>query len=59
MKGFLQRRGKKIPGVLSGLDRMRFRGSLNPLTTVGGMLAWLVPAGVLLKGRAAGGVWCG
>ncbi len=49
MKGFIQRHGDKILGVLSGFDRMRFRGSLSLLTTVGGTLAWLVRAGVLLK----------
>jgi hypothetical protein len=49
MSGFLQRHGKKIVGVLSGFDRIRFRGSFTPLTTVGGLLAWLWKAGVLLK----------
>ena len=45
----MQRHGRKILGVLSGLDRMRFRGSLRPLTTVGDTPAWLVRAGVFLK----------
>ena len=41
MKGFIQRHGRKIPGVLSGFDRMRFRSSFTPLASVGGLLAWL------------------
>lgn len=49
MKSFIQRHGGKILGVLSGFDRMRFRGSFTPLTTVGGVLTWLSQAGVLLK----------
>ena len=49
MKGFLQRHGRKILGVLSGFDRMRFRGSFTPLTTAGGLMVWLWKAGVLLK----------
>ena len=49
MKGFSQRHGRKILGVLSGFDRMRFRGSFTPLTAAGGLLAWLWKAGVLLK----------
>jgi hypothetical protein len=49
MKGFIQRHGRKILGVLSGFDRMRFRGSFTPLTTAGGLWAWLWQAGVLLK----------
>jgi hypothetical protein len=49
MKGFIQRHGEKILGVLSGFDRMRFRGTLRLLTTVGGTMAWLSRAGVLIK----------
>jgi hypothetical protein len=49
MKRFIQRHGQKIVGVLSGFDRMRFRGSFTPLTTAGGLLMWLWRAGVLLK----------
>ncbi len=49
MKGFLQRHGRKILGVLSGFDRMRFRGSFTPLTTAGGLMVWLWKAGILLK----------
>ena len=49
MKGFLRRHGEKILGVLSGFDRMRFRGTLRLLSSVGGTMAWLSRAGVLLK----------
>jgi len=49
MKGFIQRHGEKILGVLSGFDRMRFRGTLRLLTSVGGTMAWLSRAGVLIK----------
>ena len=49
MKGFIQRHAQKIVGVLSGFDRMRFRGTLRPLTTAGGLMGWLLRAGVLLK----------
>ncbi len=53
MKGFIQRHGREILGVLSDFDRMRFRGSFTPLTTAGGLLAWLWKAGVLLKNFTA------
>jgi hypothetical protein len=49
MKSFLQRHGSKILGVLSGFDRVRFRGSLRLLCCVRGMASWLNAAGVLLK----------
>jgi len=49
MKGFIQRHGEKILGVLNGFDRMRFRGTLRLLTSVGGTMAWLSRAGVLIK----------
>jgi hypothetical protein len=49
MKSFIQRHGEKILGVLSGFDRMRFRGTLLRLTSVGGMVHFLTQIGVLLK----------
>src|ERR1700674_404122 len=49
MQSFLQRHGSKILGVLSGFDRVRFRGSLRLLSCVRGMASWLNTAGVLLK----------
>jgi hypothetical protein len=49
MKSFIQRHGENILGVLSGFDRMRFRGTLLRLANVGGMLGFLSRVGVLLK----------
>lgn len=49
MKKFLQRCGQKIIGVLSGFDRLRFRGSNRSLCYPGGILAFLCWAKVLLK----------
>lgn len=49
MRQFIQRHGGKMPGVLSGFDRMRFRGTLRLLTSVGGMMAFLSVVGVRLK----------
>ena len=49
MKNFVQRHGDKILGVLSGFDRIRFRGSLGLFSNVGGLASWLYGAGVLLK----------
>lgn len=49
MRTFVQRHEDQILGVLSGFDRLRFRGTLRMLSTVGGMLAVLGRLGVLLK----------
>jgi len=49
MRSFLQRHGGQILGVLSGFDRMRFRGTLLRLASVGGMVHFLTRMGVLLK----------
>lgn len=49
MKAFVQRFADKILGVLSGFDRIRFRGSLRLLSNVGGTAAWLNSKGILLK----------
>lgn len=49
MRTFLQRHGERILGVLSGFDRMRFRGTLLRLSGVGGMMHFLGRVGVLLK----------
>jgi hypothetical protein len=49
MRASLQRHGGQIPGVLSGFNRMRFRGTLLRLTSVGGMVHFLTQIGVLLK----------
>ncbi len=49
MRHFIQRNQDQILGVLSGFDRMRFRGTLRLLTSVGGMMAFLSLVGVLIK----------
>ena len=49
MRQFIQRHQDQILGVLSGFDRMRFRGTLSLLTSVGGMMAFLTHVGVRLK----------
>src|SRR5437899_1609467 len=41
MRKFLQRFASQVIGVLSGLDRIRFRGTKRLLSTVGGMLYYL------------------
>jgi hypothetical protein len=49
MDKFLQRFGSKVSGVLSGFDRLRFRGSNRALCHSNGVLAFLCWAKVLLK----------
>lgn len=41
MKCFLQRHKDEILGVLSGFDRLRFRGSMRLLQSEGGVFSWL------------------
>ena len=38
MRNFLQRHQEQVLGVLSGFDRMRFRGSLRLLQSAGGVV---------------------
>lgn len=49
MKEFLRSFGGKVSGILSGFDRLRFRGSNRALCHNGGILAFLCWAKVLLK----------
>jgi len=49
MEHFLQRFGSKVSGILSGFDRLRFRGSNRSLCHAQGILAFLCWAKVLLK----------
>jgi len=49
MKSFIQRHKGEILGALSGFDRIRFRGSLQLLSNVGGVATWLKSAGLRLK----------
>ena len=47
-ESFLARFGENCTGVLSGFDRLRFRGSLRTLQDVSGMMAYLYAAKVKL-----------
>jgi hypothetical protein len=49
MNKFLQRFGAKVTGILSGFDRMRFRGSNRRLCNTSGILMYLCWIKVLLK----------
>jgi hypothetical protein len=49
MLKFIQRHAEKIRGVLSGFDRLRFRGSLRQICYTEGMATFLSAVGVLLK----------
>jgi hypothetical protein len=49
MKEFVQRHGSSVIGMLSGFDRLLFRGTLRRLANVGGLSSYLSYMGVLLK----------
>ena len=49
MKRFIQQHADQVSGVLSGFDRMRFRGTLRWLAYTKGMRGFLNHVGVLLK----------
>lgn len=49
MKNFLQRHRDEILGVLSGFDRMRFRGSLLLFQSEGSVCGWLKRIGIAFK----------
>lgn len=49
MKQFIQRFGSNLQGVLSGFDRLRFRGTFRLLTCVEGMAHFLTLMKVQLK----------
>ena len=49
MHQFLARHASQVSGVLSGFDRLIFRGYLRPITYATGMAFYLHCAGVLLK----------
>lgn len=49
MKSFVQRFASQILGVISGFDRVRFRGTLRMLSNERGTGAWLHDKGILLK----------
>jgi hypothetical protein len=58
MKTFLQRHHEQILGVLSGFDRIRFRGSLLLFQTPASVCGWLKQLGVAFQdfGRYAEGM---
>lgn len=49
MQSFLTRHASEIKGVLSGFDRVRFRGTLRWLANRQGLATWLHRKSVLLK----------
>ena len=49
MRSFIQCHQDKIKGVLSGLDRIRFRGTLRAIAHAWGLKHFLQATGVLLK----------
>jgi hypothetical protein len=49
MHSFLSRYEPQVKGVLSGFDRVRFRGTLRWLANLRGMLVWLCHTNILLK----------
>ena len=49
METFLTRHRDEIKGVLSGFDRIRFRGTLRWLATASGLESYLVTSRILLK----------
>ena len=49
MRKFLQHHRGQIQGVLSGFDRIRFRGTLRLLQSEGGVATWLEGIGVAVK----------
>lgn len=53
MNLFLTRHQAHVRGVLSGLDRVRFRGTIRWLATLRGMSCFLGTMGILLKQFAA------
>lgn len=49
MQTFLARFGSEIKGVLSGFDRVRFRGTLRRISSYRGMMSYLWERQILLK----------
>jgi hypothetical protein len=57
MLSFVQRHRESVTGVLSGFDRLRFRGTLRILAHVGGMMNYLWHRQVLLKDFKEHALW--
>jgi hypothetical protein len=49
MQSFIRRHQDKIKGVLSGLDRIRFRGTLRAIAHAWGLKHFLMAAGIYLR----------
>lgn len=49
MEHFIKKHEAQVRGVISGWDRIRFRGTLRVLAVVPGLVSWLGEQGVLLK----------
>ena len=49
MERFVTRHHDRIAGILTGFDRMRFRGTLRSISNVKGLSIWLSQRSVLLK----------
>jgi hypothetical protein len=49
MRSFVQRHATEIKGVLSGFDRLRFRGTIRWLSSLRGMGTFMGTVGLLLK----------
>ena len=49
MNQFVHRHAGSVTGMLSGFDRVRFRGTLRLVANAAGMAAFLNYVGVLLK----------
>ena len=49
MERFVTRHQDRIAGILTGFDRMRFRGTLRSISHVKGLQFWLNQQHVLLK----------
>ena len=49
MESFVQKHGPRVMGVLSGFDRLVFRGKIRQLAHVSGVDCYLAVMGVLLK----------
>lgn len=49
MQSFLTRHSGEVKGVLSGFDRVRFRGTLRLVANLRGLSCWLAYHGILLK----------
>ena len=49
MNSFIEKHAKHIVGVLSGWDRIVFRGTLRPVANLAGMNSYLSYLGILMK----------